>query len=99
MGAWPCSWMRSASSLVGLDDAQEENEDEENLLDQLSSLMSAIMKKHGDAAMPLVDALMPSMVPLLAPHRTAEERRVALCLLDDILEFSSAGAQQLLPAP
>ncbi len=46
---------------------QEENEDEENLLDQLSSLLSAIMKKYGDAAMPLVDLLMPSVAPLLAP--------------------------------
>lgn len=71
---------------------QEENEDEENLLDQLSSLLSAIMKKYGDAAMPLVDLLMPSIAPLLAPNRSAEERRIALCLLDDILEFSPAGA-------
>ncbi len=70
---------------------QEENEDEENLLDQLSSLLSAIMKKYGDAAMPLVDLLMPSIAPLLAPNRSAEERRIALCLLDDILEFSPAG--------
>lgn len=51
------------------------------------------MKKYGDAAMPLVDVLMPSMAPLLAPGRSAEERRVALCLLDDILEFSPAGEQ------
>ena len=75
---------------------QEENEDEENLLDQLSSLLSAIMKKYGDAAMPLVDLLMPSVAPLLAPHRSAEERRIALCLLDDILEFSPAGARHSL---
>ena len=75
---------------------QEENEDEENLLDQLSSLLSAIMKKYGDAAMPLVDLLMPSVAPLLAPNRSAEERRIALCLLDDILEFSPAGARHLL---
>lgn len=75
---------------------QEENEDEENLLDQLSSLLSAIMKKYGDAAMPLVDLLMPSVAPLLAPNRSAEERRIALCLLDDILEFSPAGAQNSL---
>ena len=75
---------------------QEENEDEENLLDQLSSLLSAIIKKYGDAAMPLVDLLMPSVAPLLAPNRSAEERRIALCLLDDILEFSPAGARKSL---
>ncbi len=78
---------------------QEENEDEENLLDQLSSLLSAILKKYGDAAMPLVDLLMPSMAPLLALNRSPEERRVALCLLDDILEFSQAGRQCFLPDP
>ena len=78
-------------ALKHLRSAQEENEDEENLLDQLSSLLSAIMKKYGDSAMPLVDALMPSMAPLLAPQRSAEERRVALCLLDDVLEFLPAG--------
>ncbi|CAL5227386.1 g10339 [Coccomyxa viridis] len=75
---------------------EEENEDEENLLDQLSSLLSAIMKKYGDAAMPLVDLLMPSVAPLLAPNRSAEERRIALCLLDDILEFSPAGSAKYI---
>lgn len=76
---------------------QEENEGEEDLLDQFSSLLSAVLKRHGDAAMPLVDTLLPSLAPLLDGQRTPEERRVAICVLDDILEFSPAGLS--LPSP
>jgi hypothetical protein len=71
---------------------QEENEDEEDLLDQVSSVLTAILKKYGDLCMPLIDSLMPSLAPLLDPQRSAEERRVAICILDDILEFSPSGA-------
>lgn len=75
---------------------QEENEDEEDLLDQVSSVLTAVLKQYRDLCMPLVDSLMPSLAPLLDPQRTAEERRVAICILDDILEYSPAGA---LPHP
>ncbi len=75
---------------------QGENEGEEDLLDQFSSLLSAVLKRHGDAAMPLVDTLLPSLAPLLNGQRTPEERRIAICVLDDILEFSPAG---LSPPP
>ncbi len=77
---------------------QEENEGEEDLLDQFSSVLSAVLKRHGDSAMPLVDTLLPSLAPLLDPQRTPEERRVAICILDDILEFSPAGARALRAA-
>ncbi|BDA40930.1 Importin-5 [Coccomyxa sp. Obi] len=75
---------------------EEENEGEEDLLDQFSSLLSAVLKRHGDAAMPLVDTLLPSLAPLLNGQRTPEERRVAICVLDDILEFSPSGAAKYL---
>ena len=72
--------------------AQEENEGEEDLLDQASSLLSAVLKLLGDGAMPLVDGLMPQLAALLEPQASPEERRVAICALDDVLEFSPAGA-------
>ena len=79
--------------IANLPRAQEENEGEEDLLDQASSLLSAVMKLLGDAAMPLVDGLMPQLAGLLEARASPEERRVAICILDDVLEFSPAGAR------
>jgi hypothetical protein len=78
---------------------QEENEGEEDLLDQLSSLLSAVLKQQRDAAMPLLDGLMPQLAPLLEAGASPEERRVALCALDDILEFAPSGARASVVFP
>ena len=61
----------------------------------MSSLLSAVLKRAGDAAMPLCDGLMPQLAPLLESPASPAERRVAICILDDILEFSPAGARLL----
>ena len=72
--------------------AQEENEGEEDLLDQLASVLTAVLRKYGDAALPFLAELMPALGALLEPGRDPEERRIAICILDDILEHCPAGA-------
>ena len=64
--------------------AQEENEGEEDLLDQLASVLTAVLRKYGDAALPFLAELMPALGALLEPGRDPEERRIAICILDDI---------------
>lgn len=75
--------------------AQEENEGEEDLLDQLASVLTAVLRKYGDAALPFLAELMPALGALLEPGRDPEERRIAICILDDILEHCPAGARAL----
>jgi len=48
-----CSYVSAARAAR----AQEENEDEEDLLDQLASVLTAVLRKYGDAALPVLAAL------------------------------------------
>ena len=61
------------------------------MLDSLGSCLSAVMREFGDAAMPLLDGLMPRLAPLLDASRSPAERRVGVCIIDDILEHSPSG--------
>ena len=80
---------------------REENACEEELVDQATTAIGAFLKRFGDAALPYVESLMPHIAPLLDKARTEEERRIALCVVDDLLEHSAAGrakyAPQVLP--
>jgi importin-5 len=61
-------------------------------LDQLASCLTAILKRFGDAAMGYMDVLMPLIGQLLDKRRSAEERRIGICVVDDILEYTQAGS-------
>ncbi|KAF6254101.1 armadillo-type protein [Scenedesmus sp. NREL 46B-D3] len=73
-----------------------ENEQEEELYDQVGSCLGNFLKAFGDAALPYVEGLMPSIAPLLDKARPDEERRIALCIIDDMLEHSAAGRAKYL---
>ena len=74
---------------------QDENEEEEDLLDKAGGVLTSVLKEYKDQAMPLIDKLMPQIGQMLDQSRSAGERRVAICILDDLLEHSSAGIQAL----
>ena len=119
---------------------QEENEAEEELLDAIATALTVVLKRFGDAAMPYVDGLMPSVGSLLVCRsaasalthgamqsanlrstflpvcgryvvsacwvmrhncgrqeagRSEEERRIGICVMDDILEHSPTGGAQI----
>ena len=89
-----------------------ENEEEEELLDAAAGLVGAVLKAHGDGAAAGVDGLMPSLAPLLAPGgggggpnaasaaatgASPGERRIAVCVLDDVLEHCPAAAAKYAP--
>ena len=53
--------------------------------------MGTFLKKFGDHVLPYVEALMPQIAPLLDKSRNSEDRRIAVCVVDDLLEHSPAG--------
>jgi len=71
---------------------QEEHEAEEEILNNIATCVSTAMRLYGDAAMPaLEEHIFQPASQLLDPKRFPEERRVALCIMDDVLEHSPAG--------
>lgn len=70
---------------------QGENELEEDLLDQVQSCLGAVLEQFGDAAMPLMEGLMPQIGVLLTPKSSVEEKRVGICIMDDIMEHTQEG--------
>lgn len=75
---------------------QGENELEEDLLDQVQSCLGAVLEQFGDAAMPLMEGLMPQIGVLLTPKSSVEEKRVGICIMDDIMEHTQEG-EPVLP--
>jgi hypothetical protein len=76
---------------------EEEHEAEAELLDTLGNCCSMVLRLYKDAVMPLIEGLMPGMGKLLDKGRYVEERRIALCLMDDVLQHSPAGAAKYGP--
>ncbi|KAG2489783.1 hypothetical protein HYH03_011733 [Edaphochlamys debaryana] len=72
---------------------EAENELEEELFDQVATAVGAFLKKFGDDVLPLVESLLMSRygAMLTDKSRSSEERRIAICLVDDLLENSPAG--------
>lgn len=64
---------------------------EEELFDQVATCVGTFLKKGGDAVLPFVEGIMGQIAPLLDKSRSPEERRIAVCVVDDLLEHSSAG--------
>ena len=73
---------------------QDEIAEEVELLDQVTAGITVLMTKYGDDAMALLEELMPFFGELVDPSRPAAERRVGICVLDDIIEHSPAGKLQ-----
>jgi len=70
---------------------QEENSEEEDLLDELASALTVILREYKDAAMPWIDTIMPQIGQLLDATRSPAEQRIGICIIDDLLEHSAAG--------
>ena len=73
---------------------QDDNEEELELADQIASCLTVVLRNKRDEAMALVDPLMPLLGALMDAGRAPEERRIGICVLDDIIEHSPAGKPQ-----
>lgn len=77
-----------------LESAGEEEEEEEEVLDQVGTCIASFLKKYGDNVLPYVESLMPLTAKLLDKPRSPVERRIGICVLDDLLEHSPAAGKK-----
>ncbi|CAH1433670.1 unnamed protein product [Lactuca virosa] len=57
---------------------EEENKQEEELFDQVGDCLGTLL--------PLFDELLPYLMPFWGKDRTSEEKRIAICIFDDVAE-------------
>eukprot|EP00958_Prasinococcus_capsulatus_P007362 scaffold689_cov375-Prasinococcus_capsulatus_cf.AAC.24 len=68
---------------------ESENETEDEILEAVVECLGNMLKAYGPKAHKYVDALLPAISAMLQPNRTAEEQRIAVCLFDDLIEFTN----------
>lgn len=70
---------------------QDEDEEDVEVLEHVSGVVTSVLKHFGDQGMMVVDQLMPQLGKLMTPGASPQETRVCICIIDDILEYSAAG--------
>ncbi|XP_019155502.1 PREDICTED: importin-5-like [Ipomoea nil] len=65
---------------------KEENEQEEEVFDQVGEIMGTLIKTFKAAFLPFFDELSSYLMPMWGKDKTAEERRIAICIFDDVAE-------------
>lgn len=77
---------------------REELEEEEELLANLADAMGQLLKLHGADFMPIFDSLIaPTFSAYLSPKHSEALQAVAVCILDDAIEFGGAAAIKYVP--
>ncbi|KAI3798367.1 hypothetical protein L1987_33641 [Smallanthus sonchifolius] len=65
---------------------KEENEQEEELFDQVGDCLGTLLKTFKAPFLPFFDEILPYLMPMWGKDRTAEEKRIAICIFDDVAE-------------
>ncbi|KDO54435.1 hypothetical protein CISIN_1g001249mg [Citrus sinensis] len=65
---------------------KEENEQEEEVFDQVGEILGTLIKTFKAAFLPFFDELSSYLTPMWGKDKTAEERRIAICIFDDVAE-------------
>ncbi|KAF5725527.1 importin-5-like [Tripterygium wilfordii] len=65
---------------------REENEQEEEVFDQVGEILGTLIKTFKAAFLPFFDDLSTYLTPMWGKDKTAEERRIAICIFDDVAE-------------
>ncbi|XP_076939883.1 uncharacterized protein LOC143608843 [Bidens hawaiensis] len=71
---------------------KEENEQEEELFDQVGDCLGSLLKTFKAPFLPLFDELLPYLMPMWGNDRTPEEKRIAICIFDDVAEHCGDAA-------
>ncbi|KAL9233007.1 hypothetical protein vseg_008053 [Gypsophila vaccaria] len=64
----------------------EENEQEEELFDQVGDCLGTLIKTFKASFLPFFDELSSYLTPMWGKDKTPEERRIAICIFDDVVE-------------
>ena len=70
------------------EDLQDEHDTDEYILSKISDAMHALFKTHKVTILPFFDQLLPDFNKLMVPERPASDRQWALCIYDDLLEYT-----------
>ncbi|PSR95359.1 Importin-5 like [Actinidia chinensis var. chinensis] len=65
---------------------REENEQEEEVFDQVGEILGTLIKTFKAPFLPFFDELSSYLTPMWGKDKTAEERRIAICIFDDVAE-------------
>ncbi|ESQ41994.1 hypothetical protein EUTSA_v10012502mg [Eutrema salsugineum] len=65
---------------------KEENEQEEEIFDQVGEILGTLVKTFKASFLPFFDELSSYLTPMWGRDKTAEERRIAICIFDDVAE-------------
>jgi hypothetical protein len=74
---------------------EEEQEAEDEVFDQFAECVGSLLKAFHSAILPSLEPLLTFIVPLLDKNRSPAERRIAICVFDDIFEYASDGGAAL----
>ncbi|KAH7315386.1 hypothetical protein KP509_21G047300 [Ceratopteris richardii] len=70
----------------------EENALEEEIFDQIGECVSTLVKTFKAPFLPFFEELIPFITPMLGDDHTAEERRISICIFDDVAEQCQGSA-------
>ncbi|XP_071699864.1 uncharacterized protein [Rutidosis leptorrhynchoides] len=65
---------------------KEENEQEEEVFDQIGEILGTLIKTFKASFLPFFDEISSYLMPMWGKDKTAEERRIAICIFDDVAE-------------
>ncbi|KAH1204811.1 Importin-5 [Glycine max] len=71
---------------------KEENEQEEELFDQVGDCLGTLIKTFRASFLPFFDDLSSYLTPMFGKDKTSEERRIAICIFDDVAEHGREAA-------
>lgn len=71
---------------------QDEHETDGYILSKVSDVMHALFKTHKETMLPFFEHLLTDFSKLLDQHRPASDRQWALCVFDDLLEYTGTAS-------
>jgi importin-5 len=75
---------------------EEEQAAEDEVFDQFAECIGTLLKSYKSTILADIEPLLQSKIaPMFAPDRSAEERRIAICIFDDVFEHASEGGATL----
>ncbi|VAI01411.1 unnamed protein product [Triticum turgidum subsp. durum] len=75
---------------------REENEQEDEIFDQVGDCLGTLVKTFKTYFLPFFDELSVYLTPMLGKDKTSEERRVTICIFDDVAEHCREAAVSIM---
>jgi len=70
----------------------DEHETDSYILSKVSDVMHSLFKTHREAILPFFEHLLSDFSKLLEPQQPASDRQWALCVFDDLLEYTGSAS-------